>query len=176
MEDSRPTGFLFSRLAPLPRAALPHTGAPAPTVLQLWREDQAVCRKGKRAVAKTTAWRPLPWRARRDGRVLACARPPSLSGTFLWPASFFSFGWDRGDLRLLVQSLTEFLLFPALAMSFLAGLFALESSVKRDRVGTTLRHLVSLGLKTRAAHVRLYGMPSPPSLVGGRHGPPMGNQ
>ena len=89
---------------------------------------------------------------------------------------FFSFGWDRGDLRLLVQSLTEFLLFPALAMSFLAGLFALESSVKRDGVGTTLRHLVSLGLKTSTAHVRLYGIPSPLSLVGGRHGPPMGNQ
>ena len=98
-------------------------------------------------------------------------RNVSLAGVF-----FFSFGWDRGDLRLLVQSLTEFLLFPALAMSFLAGLFALESPIKRDRVGTTLRHLVSLGLKTRAAHVRLYGMPSPLSLVGGRHGPPMGNQ
>ena len=88
----------------------------------------------------------------------------------------FSFGWDRWDLRLLVQSVAEFLLFPALAMSFLAGLFALESPVKRSGFGTTLRHLVSLGLKTRAAHVHLYRMPSPPSLVGGRHRPPMGNQ
>ena len=55
----------------------------------------------------------------------------------------FSFGWDRGDVRLLVQSVTEFLVFPALAMSFLAGFFALESPVKRDGFGTTLRHLVS---------------------------------
>ena len=128
------------------------------------------------AVTRTTAWRPLPWRARSDGQVPACARPPSLSGTFLWPASFFFFGWDRRDLRLLVQPVTEFLLFPALAMSFLAGFFALESPVKRDGVGMTLRHLISPALKTPAAHVHLYRMPTPPSLVGGRHRPPMGNR
>ena len=51
-------------------------------------------------------------------------------------------------------------------MSFLAGFFALESPVKRDGFVTTLRHLVSPDLKTPAAHVRLYLMPTPPSLVG----------
>ena len=55
--------------------------------------------------------------------------------------------------------MTEFWLFPALAMSFLAGFFALESPVKRDGFVTTLRHLVSPSLKTPAAHVRLYRVP-----------------
>ena len=62
MEDSSQTGFLFSLLAPLPRAALPKKGAPTPTVPQWWREDQAVCDKGKVSVARTTASRHPPWR------------------------------------------------------------------------------------------------------------------
>ena len=85
VEDSSQTGFLFSFLGPLPRAALPNTGAPGPTVPQWWREDQAVCDKGKVSVARTTASRPPRWRGRVDGRVPACSRPVSLSATFLWP-------------------------------------------------------------------------------------------
>ena len=96
MEDASPTGCLFSLLAPLPRAALPNTRAPAPTVPQWWREDQAVCDKGKVAVARTTASRPPPWRVRLDGRVPACSRPPSPSATFLWQASFFFWVGPRG--------------------------------------------------------------------------------
>ena len=71
-----------------------------------------------------------------------------------------------GTKGMLVQSVTELGLFPALAMSFLAGFFALESPVKRDGFVTTLCHLVSPSLKTPAAHVRLYLMLTPPSLVG----------
>ena len=92
MEDSSQTGFLFSLLGSLPRAALPNTQAPAPTVPQWWREDQAVCDKGKVSVARTTASRPPPWRGRVDGRVPACSRP--VSPSVLWP-DLFSFGLDQ---------------------------------------------------------------------------------
>ena len=60
MEDASPTGCLFSLLAPLPRAALPNTRAPAPTVPQWWREDQAVCDNGKVASLEGEAGRAGP--------------------------------------------------------------------------------------------------------------------
>ena len=60
--------------------------------------------------------------------------------------------------------------------SFLAGVFALESPVKRDGFVTTLGHLISHGLKTTTAHVRLYLVPTPQRPVGWRHRPPIGNQ